>query len=166
MDMVNPFCTFDVSGLLANEEKICLLVVHYWLQYHHHCSTFGRGEEPSARPPTHSITGRVCTNFLMQYLSVLLQWPSHVSQSIRTLPRSILSCVPSSVQHADKWAQCSCMPTWQLIILQESAITPFRCHVNVPTRNKLYLFGSTTSLGVWRGIGLHRLPTPIEPPRT
>ena len=28
-----------------------------------------------------------------------------------------------------------------------------RCHVNVPTRNKLDLFGSTASLGVWRGIG-------------
>ena len=28
-------------------------------------------------------------------------------------------------------------------------------HVNVPTKNKLDLFGSTTSLGVWRGIG-HR----------
>ena len=31
MDMVNPFwrqcTTFDVSGLLANEEKLCLLLV-------------------------------------------------------------------------------------------------------------------------------------------
>ena len=40
----NALLNFDVFGLLANEEKLCLQVRTLLTMYHHHCSTFGRDE--------------------------------------------------------------------------------------------------------------------------